>query len=56
MNRFTAGLIAGGIVTAIGMSFAMNDSETRRKLARTGRKVIKQASNAMDDFADNVMR
>jgi len=46
MHKFTTGLIAGGIIGAAGVAWAMSDNKTRRRMAREGRRAVKRA-NAM---------
>ena len=46
MHKFTTGLIAGGIIGAAGIAWAMSDNKTRRRMAREGRRAVKRA-NAM---------
>jgi len=44
MTKFTTGLIAGGIIGAVGLSYAMSDKRTRRRFARDGRRMVRKAS------------
>jgi len=39
-NRITTGIIAGGIIGAVGVGLALSDSRTRRKLADATRKAV----------------
>lgn len=52
MSRFTTGLIAGGIVGAVGLSYAMSDKRTRKRMMRDGRKVMNKANNMIDNVTD----
>ena len=47
MNKFATGLLAGGIIGAIGVGMAMTDAKTRRRLK-------KQATRKANDLIDNV--
>lgn len=48
MKKFTTGLIAGSIIGAIGLTCALSDKKTRRKLITGGKKIIGKAEDAMD--------
>jgi len=48
MTKFTTGLIAGGIIGAIGLTCALSDKKTRHKLVSGGKKVIGKAESVMD--------
>lgn len=52
MRRFTSGLIAGSVIGAIGLSYAMSDKRTRRRIARDGRKVMNKANDMIDNVTD----
>lgn len=54
MNRFTTGLLAGGIVTALGVSYAMNDKRTKRKMIKGSKKMASKAGSMIDDLTDNM--
>ena len=56
MNRFATGLIAGGIAVAIGIGFVLSDKETKAKISETGRKAVRKAEEAMDEFAENYLK
>lgn len=56
MNRFATGLIAGSIATAVGIGFILFDKDTKAKITESGRRAVKKAGNAMDDFADNYLK
>jgi len=48
MTKFTTGLIAGGIIGAIGLTCALSDKKTRQKLVHNGKKMINRAEDVMD--------
>lgn len=54
MTRFTTGIVAGGIMTALGVAYAVADQRTKNKMMHNGRKMAKKAeravSHAMDDM------
>lgn len=52
MNKFATGLVAGGIMTALGVTYALNDKKTKRKMIKTGKKAASKAGNMIDDISD----
>jgi len=50
-NMLAAGLIAGSIIGAAGVTWALSDQRTRRSLMRSGSKVMQ----ATGDFAGDIM-
>lgn len=50
MTKFATGLIAGGIIGAVGLTYALSDKKSRQKLIKNGRKMINKA----DDFMDTI--
>jgi hypothetical protein len=56
MGRFTTGLVAGGItgtvVGMVGLSYALRDKRSRRKMARDGRKIMHKTNSIIDNITD----
>lgn len=50
MHKFTTGLIAGGLVTALGVSYAFSDKRSRRKMMKSGKKAALKAGHLFDDM------
>jgi len=50
MDRFTTGLIAGGVIGAVGLSIAMSDHRTRKRLMREGKRAVHRAGDMLDDM------
>ncbi len=48
MTKFTTGLIAGGIIGAVGLTYALSDRKTRQKFVHNGKKMIHKAEDVMD--------
>lgn len=48
MNKFTTGLIAGGLIGAVGLTYALTDKRSRRRMARDGKKMMHKANHLMD--------
>ena len=46
MHKFTTGLLAGGIIGAASVAWAMSDNKTRKRMARDSRRAMRRA-NAM---------
>ncbi|MCL2573507.1 MAG: YtxH domain-containing protein [Defluviitaleaceae bacterium] len=45
MGRFTSGLIAGGVMGAIGLAVAMSDKRTRKRMLKDGKKAMNKANS-----------
>lgn len=54
MSKFTTGLLAGGMMAAVGVSYVMNDKKARRKMVRTSKKVANKAGHMLDDVSSNI--
>lgn len=54
MTKFTTGLLAGGVMAVVGVSYAMNDKRARRKMMRTSKKMAAKAGRIFDDVSDSV--
>lgn len=52
MTRFATGLVAGGIIGAIGLSYAMQDRKVRRNVVRGGRQAMHKAEEILDNVTD----
>ena len=52
MNKLATGLIAGTVIGAIGLSYAMQDKKTRRRVMRDGRRAMNKASDVMDNITE----
>jgi len=50
MHRFATGFLAGSIIGAVGLSVALSDRHTRRRIVREGRRAMHKASDAIDDI------
>lgn len=52
MKNFTTGLIAGGLIGVVGLTMALSDSRTRKRVKKETRKVIGKANDALDSISD----
>ena len=52
MNKFTAGLIAGGIAGTVGIGYLMSDSKSRHKMSRDSKKLMKKGKAMIDNMTD----
>lgn len=48
MTKFTTGLIAGGILGAVGITCALTDKKTRQKIMQNGKKMIHKAEDTIN--------
>ena len=52
MRHFASGLLAGGIIAAVGVGMIMSDSKTRRKIERGRRSAMRKTENLIDEVTD----
>ena len=52
MTRFASGIIAGGIIGAVGMSWLMSDNKTRRRMVRGHRRAMRKADDIISGVSD----
>jgi len=52
MHKFTTGLLAGGIIGAASVAWAMSDNKTRRRLARGGKHAFRKANSMLENSRD----
>lgn len=48
MKMSTTGVIAGSVIGAIGLTYAMRDRRTRNKLMKDSKKIMAKAGQIMD--------
>ena len=46
MNKFAAGLLAGGLIGAASVAWALSDNKTRKRMTKEGKRALRKA-NAM---------
>ncbi|MDD4844718.1 MAG: hypothetical protein PHU31_10375 [Anaerotignum sp.] len=56
MNRFTTGILIGGVATVAGISYLMQDQKTYRKMMRRGKKMAVKAEEVIDDMMDDIVQ
>ena len=52
MHKFTSGLLAGGIIGAAGIAWAMSDDKTRRRMTRSGKRAFRKANHMFGNVQD----
>ena len=52
-NKFTTGMIAGGILAAIGVGLMMTEPKTRRRAARDSKRAIRKAGDFISDMFEH---
>ncbi len=52
MNKFTTGLIAGSLIGFAGLSYAMNDKKTRKRMMSDGKKMAGKAGSLFENITD----
>jgi hypothetical protein len=52
MKKFTTGLIAGSVIGVVGLTYAMSDKKTRRRMMRDGRRMMHKTNGMIDNISD----
>ncbi len=52
MNRFTTGVLIGGVMTAAGVGYMLRDKRTCQKVVKKGKKMAVKAEELIDDMMD----
>ena len=55
MNKFTTGMLIGGVMTAAGMGYMMMDRRMSHQMAKKGKKMVARAEEVIDDMMDSMM-
>lgn len=48
MNKLTTGLIAGGILGAVGLTVAMGDKKMRKTVSQDSKKMMNKANRVLN--------
>ena len=52
MGRFATGILAGGIIGAVGMNWLMSDAKTRRRMMRGHRRAMRKTEDLINGVTD----
>jgi len=52
MNKFAAGIIAGGVLSMVGVVCLLNDGKMKRKMIKTGHKAVDKAEELINEVED----
>jgi len=52
MKKFATGLIAGGIIGAVGVVAAMSDRRNRKYIVKNSKKAMKRAEDLVENVTD----
>ncbi|MDR1639385.1 MAG: hypothetical protein LBT59_06810 [Clostridiales bacterium] len=52
MHKFGAGLITGSLIGIAGLTWALSDTKTRKRMARDGRRAVRKANEVLDNVHD----
>jgi len=52
MNRFTSGVLAGGVLAAVGVSWLMSDNKTRRRMIKGHRRAMRKTEDLLNGVSD----
>ncbi|MDD3393584.1 MAG: hypothetical protein PHG19_02930 [Anaerotignum sp.] len=55
MNRFTTGIVLGGVATVAGIAYLMQDQRTYHKVMKKGKKMAVKAEEVIDDMMDDLI-
>jgi hypothetical protein len=49
-NKFASGLITGGIIAAVSMSYLMTEPKTRKRVMRDSKRMVRRAGDYISDM------
>jgi len=52
MNHFASGVVAGGVIAAIGVSMILSDNKTRRRMKRGHRRAMRKTEDFINSVSD----
>ncbi len=52
MSRFSTGMIAGGIITAVGISLLASDAKSRRRVVKDSKRAMRKAGDFIGGVTD----
>lgn len=55
MNKFTMGMLAGGMMTVAGLGMMAQEKRATKRMIRKGKKMASRAENAASDLMDDIM-
>lgn len=55
MNRFTMGMLAGGVMTVAGLGVMAQEKRATKRMMRKGKKMASKAESAAADIMDDIM-
>lgn len=55
MNKFTSGMLLGGVAALAGIGYLMQDKKSYHKLAKKGKHMAVKAEEVMDDMIDDLL-
>ena len=50
MNKFATGVLTGGIIAAVGLSWMMTEPRTRKRVARDTQRTLRKAGDFFSDM------
>lgn len=54
MNKFVTGIILGSALGLVGVQYTMQNSSTKRKIMKKGKRAIHKAENMMEDMSGDI--
>jgi len=51
MNKFTAGILTGGLVSAVGLGYVLSDKRRRRRVAKDSKRFAHKCAHAFGHAA-----
>ena len=52
MNKFATGILTGGVLAAMGMSWLMSDNKTRRRMIKGHRRAMRKTEDLLNNVSD----
>ncbi len=52
LRHFSTGLLAGGMLAAVGLTIALSDDRTRKRLTKNSKRAVHRAGDLINTVAD----
>jgi hypothetical protein len=49
LNKFATGLVTGGIIAAMGISYLMTEPKTRKRVAKESKRAMRRAGDYISE-------
>ncbi len=52
VRHFSSGLLAGGLIAAVGLTLALSDDRTRKRMTKDSKRAVRKAGEFINSVTD----